>query len=68
LLKLLWDSVGSEFASRHELYEINYAGNYEQVSSTRSRMPMIGAFFSNEVFVEQCMDEYDHKGWTVPDL
>jgi len=30
LLKLLWDAIGSEFASRHELYEINYAGSYEQ--------------------------------------
>jgi 4-hydroxyphenylacetate 3-monooxygenase len=27
----LYDAaVGSEFASRHDLYEMNYAGSYEQ--------------------------------------
>ena len=26
LLKLLWDAVGSEFASRHQQYEMFYAG------------------------------------------
>ena len=27
LLKLAWDVAGSEFAARHELYEMNYAGD-----------------------------------------
>ena len=27
LFKLAWDLYGSEFGSRHELYEINYAGD-----------------------------------------
>ena len=26
LMKLLWDAIGTEFGSRHELYERNYAG------------------------------------------
>jgi 4-hydroxyphenylacetate 3-monooxygenase len=26
LLKLVWDLVGTEFGARHELYEMNYAG------------------------------------------
>ena len=26
LLKLAWDICGSEFGARHELYEMNYAG------------------------------------------
>jgi 4-hydroxyphenylacetate 3-monooxygenase len=26
LLKLAWDLVGTEFGARHELYEMNYAG------------------------------------------
>ena len=30
-MKLLWDAIGSEFGARHELYEINYAGNHELV-------------------------------------
>ena len=27
----MWDAVGSEFGSRHELYERNYAGNHENI-------------------------------------
>jgi aromatic ring hydroxylase len=27
VMKLLWDAIGSEFGSRHELYERNYGGN-----------------------------------------
>jgi 4-hydroxyphenylacetate 3-monooxygenase len=69
LLKLLWDSVGSEFASRHELYEINYAGNYEQGQLDAFKDAHDSGLSSRmKSFVEQCMDEYDHKGWTVPDL
>lgn len=69
LLKLLWDAVGSEFASRHELYEMNYSGSYEQ-----SRLdPLMVAEHSGlssrmRSFVDSCMDEYDLDGWTVPDL
>ena len=29
VMKALWDSIGSEFGGRHELYERNYAGNHE---------------------------------------
>lgn len=28
LLRLAWDICGSEFGARHELYEMNYAGDY----------------------------------------
>src|SRR6516162_6889749 len=31
LMKLIWDSIGSEFGGRHELYERNYSGNHENV-------------------------------------
>jgi len=31
VLKLLWDAIGTEFGGRHELYERNYAGNYENI-------------------------------------
>lgn len=68
-LKLLWDAVGSEFASRHDLYEMNYAGSYEQTKVE----PLIISDFSGcsermKAFAQTCMDEYDLKGWTVPDL
>ena len=31
LLKILWDAIGTEFGGRHELYERNYAGNYQNI-------------------------------------
>jgi 4-hydroxyphenylacetate 3-monooxygenase len=69
LLKLLWDAVGTEFAGRHELYEINYGGSTEEIR----RYVLFGAQAMGTAdklkgFVEQCMAEYDLDGWTVPDL
>jgi 4-hydroxyphenylacetate 3-monooxygenase len=69
LMKLLWDAVGSEFGGRHELYEINYAGSHEEIR----RYALFDAMASGNVdrwkgFADQCMAEYDTKGWTVPDL
>lgn len=69
VLKLLWDCVGSEFASRHELYEMNYAGSQEQV-----RVDQYVRSFRNGTadqmlgLVDTCLGEYDLNGWTVPDL
>ncbi|MDT7564886.1 MAG: 4-hydroxyphenylacetate 3-monooxygenase, partial [Pseudonocardiales bacterium] len=69
LMKLIWDSVGSEFGGRHELYERNYSGNHEGV---RVDMLMVaeqsGAAAAMKGFAEQCMAEYDLDGWTTPDL
>ena len=31
IMKLLWDAIGTEFGGRHELYEMNYAGNHEDI-------------------------------------
>jgi 4-hydroxyphenylacetate 3-monooxygenase len=69
LMKLLWDSIASEFGGRHELYEINYAGSSEEIR----RYALFGAQASGNAaaftgFAEQCMAEYDLNGWTVPDL
>jgi 4-hydroxyphenylacetate 3-monooxygenase len=69
LMKLLWDAIGSEFASRHELYEINYSGSYE-----KSRIDTLnvargsGRDAKMTAFVEQCLAEYDLDGWRAPDL
>ena len=30
-MKLLWDAIGTEFGGRHELYERNYAGGWEDI-------------------------------------
>ena len=69
VMKALWDSIGSEFGGRHELYERNYAGNHENVKAellfaAESR----GDVASMKGFAEQFMSEYDLDGWTVPDL
>ena len=69
LMKLLWDAVGTEFGSRHELYEINYSGSHEEIR----RYALLGAQASGaydrfKEFAGTCMAEYDLDGWTVPDL
>ena len=69
LLKLLWDSIGTEFGGRHELYEINYGGSTEEIR----RYVLFGAQAMGTAdklkgFAEECMAEYDLDGWKVPDL
>ncbi|MFE7426775.1 4-hydroxyphenylacetate 3-hydroxylase N-terminal domain-containing protein [Streptomyces sp. NPDC057545] len=69
LMKLIWDSIGSEFGGRHELYERNYSGNHEQVRAEMLFTAQAsGAADAMKGFAEQCMAEYDLNGWTVPDL
>src|SRR5436305_142831 len=65
IMKLLWDAVGTEFGGRHELYEINYAGNHEDIRiqalwNARSS----GTLDSMIALAEQCMSDYDENGWT----
>jgi 4-hydroxyphenylacetate 3-monooxygenase len=64
LFKLIWDAIGTEFGARHELYEINYSGNHEQV-----RMDVVNFSRRNNLIeqftgmAESCMREYDLDGW-----
>ena len=64
LFKLIWDAIGSEFGARHELYEINYSGNHDQI-----RLDVLTGARSSGIldrciaFTEQCMSEYDVNGW-----
>jgi len=69
LMKLLWDSIGSEFGARHELYEINYSGSTEENRIVCMNIAnATGATAKMKELVETCMAEYDIRGWTVPDL
>src|SRR3989440_5002532 len=69
VMKLLWDAVGTEFGGRHELYERNYAGNHENTRvELLSAQIASGELDGYKAFVDQCMNEYDLDGWTVPDL
>ena len=69
LLKLLWDAIGTEFGGRHELYERNYAGNYENLRiETLNAAAATGDLASMQSIVKDCMSEYDLSGWTSSDL
>jgi 4-hydroxyphenylacetate 3-monooxygenase len=69
VLKLMWDAVGSEFGGRHELYERNYAGNYERIRLENTLYAdATGRSEELKAFVDRCLAEYDMDGWTVDDL
>ena len=69
LLKLLWDAMGSEFGGRHELYETNYAGNYENIRIETMYMAQgTGQLDAMRQMVDDYMAEYDLDGWTAPDM
>jgi 4-hydroxyphenylacetate 3-monooxygenase len=64
LFKLIWDAIGTEFGGRHELYEINYAGNTEQVrldvAKFAARRGLMDEFVA---LADRCMADYDLSGW-----
>jgi aromatic ring hydroxylase len=69
VMKLIWDAMGSEFGSRHELYERNYAGSHELVRvDAYMAATMSGQAESFMDMVDDCMSEYDTHGWTAEDL
>jgi hypothetical protein len=69
LLKLLWDSIGTEFGGRHELYEINYGGSTEEIRRyVLFGAQALGTADQLKEFVDKCLAEYDLDGWKVPDL
>jgi 4-hydroxyphenylacetate 3-monooxygenase len=67
-MKLLWDAVGTEFGARHELYEMNYAGNYELVRLFTLQLAQgNGTLQQMTDFADQCMADYDEDGWVDED-
>jgi 4-hydroxyphenylacetate 3-monooxygenase len=69
LMKLLWDSVGTEFAGRHGLYEVNYAGSPEATKVIALELATATGMASRmKALADKCLSEYDLQGWTVPDL
>ncbi len=65
IMKLLWDAVGTEFGGRHELYEINYAGNHEDIRiQALFNSKSSGAYDQMIALADACMADYDEKGWT----
>ncbi|WP_414944430.1 4-hydroxyphenylacetate 3-hydroxylase N-terminal domain-containing protein [Amycolatopsis sp. cmx-11-32] len=69
LMKLIWDAVGTEFGGRHELYEMNYAGNHEQIRfEALQAQQATGKFDEYTGLVDSCLSEYDVDGWKLPHL
>ena len=69
ILKLLWDAIGTEFGGRHELYEINYAGNQDEIRLQCLRHAQgSGTLSKMTELVDQCLSDYDMDGWRVPHL
>ena len=63
---LVWDSMYSEFAGRHGLYERNYAGNKDQQRLDTLRWATIkGEADRYKALVEDCLAGYDENGWIV---
>lgn len=62
---MVWDTIGTEFGGRHELYEVNYAGNHENINmEALFHFEAVGAADQNKAFVESALNDYDLKGWT----
>jgi 4-hydroxyphenylacetate 3-monooxygenase len=67
-LKLLWDCIGTEFGGRHELYELNYAGGWEDIRlQSLTSAQRSGELEAMQALVDRCMADYDEAGWTNPD-
>jgi 4-hydroxyphenylacetate 3-monooxygenase len=66
ILKLMWDAIGTEFGGRHELYERNYAGAWEETrAQTLSRARGCGDLSAMEALVDECLGQYDEAGWRI---
>jgi len=64
IMKLLWDAIGTEFGTRHELYELNYSGSHEAVRlELMVRSGSSGALDGMVALAERCMADYDEDGW-----
>jgi 4-hydroxyphenylacetate 3-monooxygenase len=64
VMKLLWDAIGTEFGGRHELYEMNYAGNHEDIRiHALWNARTSGALDAMIALADQCLSDYDEDGW-----
>lgn len=65
LMKMVWDTIGTEFGGRHELYEVNYAGNHENIRmEALFHTEAVGAADRYKAFVDTALNDYDLNGWT----
>ncbi len=65
LLKMVWDTIGTEFGGRHELYEVNYGGNHENINmEALFHTEATGAADRHRALVDSALNDYDLNGWT----
>ena len=65
IIKLLWDAIGTEFAGRHELYERNYSGGWEDIRAQAITGAARGGYLNAlEALGARCLSDYDENGWT----
>jgi 4-hydroxyphenylacetate 3-monooxygenase len=57
LFKLAWDLVGSEFAGRHQQYELFYAGSRSATTSVRAENTY--DWVSARAMLDRCLGSYD---------
>ena len=63
---LVWDSMYSEFAGRHGLYERNYAGNKDQQRLDTLRWAKLrGDADRYRALVDDCLADYNENGWVT---
>lgn len=68
-MKLLWDTIGTEFGARHELYEINYLGSNDITRLCNLwDAQATGDLDEMKRFADTCMAEYNLDGWIAPDM
>jgi 4-hydroxyphenylacetate 3-monooxygenase len=68
-MKLLWDAIGTEFGGRHELYEMNYAGNHEDIRiQAMWNARTSGTLDGMIALAEQCLADYDENGIPMTSL
>jgi aromatic ring hydroxylase len=68
-LQLLWDAIGTEFGTRHELYERCHLGSRDSVRlEVLTAAEADGSTATFKALADRCMAEYDRHGWTVTDL
>jgi 4-hydroxyphenylacetate 3-monooxygenase len=67
VMKLLWDAIGTEFGGRHELYEMNYAGNHEDIRIQAMWNARTSGTLDGMIgLAEKCLSDYDENGWRDP--
>lgn len=65
LFKMVWDSMYSEFAGRHALYERNYSGNHDmQRIDVLDIAQKTGSLDRYRKMLDDCLNDYNYEGWT----